>query len=250
MEPFSALLLSGDPAAVTTTEKILEENGVSVKRAESATAAEQLIKTAKFDLGILDHDLPGALNLAASRSTFANPRMIFALLRANQVKEVQGKRVHFVMQKPFTTDLFARSLRAASGPMLRDRRLAFRHVVKIAPATSLLLQEDSKQQLHSVNILDLSQAGMCIQTMEILNQGASVQIDFPLPETRELIHVTGTVMWTRASGRTGVKFAHVPPEELKALITWLDSKLPYDLESIPRAVPPGAVRERVAQTSL
>ena len=240
MEPFSALLLSSDPATVTTTQKILEDNGVSVKRVESALAAEQLIKTAKFDLGILDHDLPGALSLAAARSTFANPKMIFALLRANQVKEVQ---------KPFTTDLFARSLRAASGPMIRDRRLAFRHVVKIVPATSLLLQEQSNQQLHSVNILDLSQAGMCVQTMEILGQGSSVQIDFHLPDTRELIHVTGTVMWTRASGRTGVKFTHVPPEELKTLVSWLDSKLPYDLESIPRVLPPGSSRERVAQVS-
>ena len=250
MEPFSALLLSSDPATVTTTQKILEDNGVSVKRVESALAAEQLIKTAKFDLGILDHDLPGALSLAAARSTFANPKMIFALLRANQVKEVQGKSVHFVVQKPFTTDLFARSLRAASGPMIRDRRLAFRHVVKIVPATSLLLQEQSNQQLHSVNILDLSQAGMCVQTMEILGQGSSVQIDFHLPDTRELIHVTGTVMWTRASGRTGVKFTHVPPEELKTLVSWLDSKLPYDLESIPRVLPPGSSRERVAQVSL
>lgn len=250
MEPFSALLLSNDSAVLAITQKVLEEYGLTVKTAGSASAADHLLKTARFDLGVFDYELPDALNLAVARSTYANPKMVFALLPTGHVKDVHGKRVHFVVQKPFTTDLFARSLRAAHGTMIQDRRLAFRHPVKIVPATSLILVEKGNQRLHSVNILDLSQAGMCIQTMEILPQGAALQIDFHLPETRELVHVTGIVMWTRASGRTGVKFAHVPPEELKLLISWLDSKLPYDVKNVPSAMAAASHRERFAKLSV
>jgi CheY-like chemotaxis protein len=247
MKPFSALLLSADPGSLAVTQKILEEYGVSVQIAGSAVAADQLIRKSMFDLGIFDNDVPGALDLASGCAGSSNPKMVFALVRAAAWHDVRGKRVQFVVQKPFTADLFARSLRAAYGTMVRERRLAFRHPVGIKPDSSVLLQERGDQPLHSTSILDLSQTGMCIQTMEILPQGAALKINFHLPESREVIHVTGTVMWTRASGRTGIKFTHVPAVEQKHLVEWLDSRLPYEIGTISRAVPASIHRERVAE---
>ncbi|HEY1528796.1 MAG TPA: response regulator [Candidatus Angelobacter sp.] len=132
------------------TQKVLEEYGLTVKTAGSASAAEHLLKTAKFDLGVFDYELPDALNLAVARSTYANPKMVFALLRTGHMKTSTASGSTFVVQKPFTADLFARSLRAAYGTMIQERRLAFRH------------PEKGNQRLHSVNILDLSQTGMCV----------------------------------------------------------------------------------------
>jgi c-di-GMP-binding flagellar brake protein YcgR len=131
--------------------------------------------------------------------------------------------------------------------MIRERRVAFRHPVQIKPVNSVLVLETSKQNLQSSKILDLSQTGMCIQTLEILPQGAMLQIDFQLPDVKEMIHVTGTVRWTRASGRTGISFTDVPPAEQKQLTDWLDSKLPFQMEMAPRATPSGAHRERIAE---
>ena len=236
MEPFVALLVSDDPGSLAIV-RVLEDYGVKVKIVVSAKSAEPLINTTKFDLGIFDHDLPDALSLALKRGVSANPKMIFALVRNNsQVKDLQGKRVHFLMQKPLSTDLFARSLRAAYGTMLRERRITFRHPVQIRPAQSLLINEEGNQSLKSPLILDISQTGLCIQTQEILQQGANMQIDFHLPEIKDLIHTTGSVMWTRASGRTGIRFTKMPTAEQKHLIAWLDSKLPYEIEAIPKVV--------------
>jgi CheY-like chemotaxis protein/Tfp pilus assembly protein PilZ len=243
MEPFFALVVSADPGPLNVTHKVLEEHGVNIKVVASAQAAEQVIKTTKFDLGIFDHDLPGVLDLARGRESL-NPKMVFALLRSGQVKDVRGKRIHFIVQKPFTADLLARSLRAAYGTMIRERRLGFRHPVQIKPVASALVQEQGKQKLQSSVILDLSQTGLCIQTQEILPLGATLQIDFHLPESQELIHTTGSVMWTRASGRTGVRFTEVSEAEHKFLTAWLDSILPYEAEAIPRAAPPAARHER------
>jgi CheY-like chemotaxis protein len=244
MEPFIALLVSADPASLALVQRILVDNGVNVKVAESAQAAEQLIKTTMFDLGVLDHDVPKALSLADGRAPGANPKTVFALLRGHQMKDVHGKRVQFVVQKPFTSDLFTRTLRAAYGTMLRERRVNFRHPVQIKPVNSVLLRESSNQNLQSSKIVDLSQSGMCIQALEILPPGATLQIDFQLPDAKELIHVTGIVMWTRASGRTGISFTHVPQAEQKLLIDWLDSRLPLRMEMAPRAMPSALLRER------
>jgi CheY-like chemotaxis protein len=250
MEPFLALLVSADPGPLAVTQKVLEEYGVNIKVVESAQAAEKLIKTTKFDLGIFDHDVPEALNLAAKRGAGFNPQMVFALLRSAHLNDVRGKRIHFVVQKPFTADLFARSLRAAYGTMIRERRVGFRHPVQIKPASSVLIQEHGNQSLQSSMILDLSQTGLCIQTKEILPQGATLQVDFYLPESKELIHATGSVMWTRASGRTGFRFTHVPLAEQKYLTAWLDSIFPYEAEAIPRAVPPAGRHERLAELQM
>jgi len=250
MEPFSALLVSADPGSLAVTQKVLEKYGLSVKIVASAQAADQLIKTTKFDLGVFDHDLPEALNLVAGRATSANPKMVFALVSDTQLNDVRDRRIHFVVQKPFTADLFARSLRAAYGTMVRERRLGYRHPVRIKPVACELIQDRGNQTLKSSIILDISQTGMCIQTLEILPQGVTLQIDFQLPEGRELIHSTGSVMWTRASGRTGIRFIHVPPPEQKSLTTWLDSMLPCEMEAIPRAAPPSTRPERMAELQM
>ncbi|HZU33595.1 MAG TPA: PilZ domain-containing protein [Candidatus Angelobacter sp.] len=252
MEPFSALLVCNDPTPLSITQKVLEDHGITVKAANSASTAGQLLKSFKFDLAIYDHDIPGALDLATeagkspTAAPAANPKMVFAMVRSTTVSELSGKRIHFMMQKPFSADLLSRTLRAAYGTMIRERRVAFRHPVQIKPESSALLQETGNQALHATIILDLSQTGVCIQTLEILPQGATVQIDFYLPETKELIHATGTVMWTRASGRSGIRFAQLPQTEQKQLNAWLDSRTPYDADTIPRVFPPATRHERGA----
>jgi hypothetical protein len=209
---------------------------VSIRLADSVAAARQMVKTSKFDLAIYDHDVPGALDLADGRSPLANPKLVFVLVRNTNRNDATGRRIHFVVQKPFTADLFARSLRAAYGTMLRDRRISFRHPVQIKAGSTVLLQERGNQTLQAATILDLSQTGLCVQTVEILPQGATLEIEFQLPENRGLIHVTGSVMWTRASGRTGVKFVQVPAAEQKTLTLWLDSLLPYPVEGIAKPI--------------
>ena len=237
MEPFSALLISNDAGSVSITQKVMEDFGVCVKVVPTMADANRLIKTTKFDLAVLDNDVQGALQLVAGRTPIANPKILFGLVRNTTVKDLAGKRVHFIMQKPLTAALFARSLSAAYGPMIHDRRVAFRHPVQIKPRSAMLVQEEGNQALHEATILDLSQNGLCIQTQEILPKGVTLQIEFEMPESKALIHVTGRVMWTRASGRTGIEFTQIPAEEHKNLVTWLDSMLPYMADALPRQVP-------------
>src|SRR5579864_2113621 len=130
MDSYSALLVSNDPGILSVTQRVLEEYGFQVNRVATSAAAEQAIRSVRFDLAIYDNDVPGALQLAGSHSTIA-AKMAFALMRRQTVKEANGKQVHFIIQKPFTTDLITRSLRAAFGTMLRQKRRSFRHPVQI-----------------------------------------------------------------------------------------------------------------------
>lgn len=239
MESFSALLLCNDPVSLGISQRVLEEYGFSVKTPGAAIAAEQLLKSSKFDLAIYDNDIPCAMDLALPSRSPNAPRIVFAMVRNATGAGMRGKRIHFIVQKPFTPDLFGRTLRAAFGVMLKDRRVAFRHPVVIQSAGRVVRDEGS-QKLANTTILDISRTGLCFQGSEMVPQGATVQLRFQLPETKHLLNITGIVMWTRASGRAGVKFSAV--EEQKILNDWLDTRVPFDQpELVPRPVAAQAV---------
>jgi CheY-like chemotaxis protein len=232
MEPFSALLLCADPVALGTVQKVLKEYDFNVTTAATALAADQAMRSARFDLAVYDNDIPGALQLADRKACANPPKMVFAIMPSAATAETQGKRIHFILQKPVAADLFGRSLRAAFSVMLKERRAAFRHPVQIIPSSCLLQNADREEKLTNAIILNISQTGLCFQASELLTSDAIVRIKFELPETQETVQMTGTVAWVRASGRTGMKFTDVAPEQQTKLNEWLDTKIARGPEAL------------------
>ncbi len=221
MEQISVLLLSTDAAVLGMTNKIFDDYGFSVSAAKSAPEADALIKRTSFDLAVFDNDVPGAFNLA--------PQKISA-----QNRDLQGKRVHFVVQKPFSADLFLKSLRAAYGVMLREKRAAHRQEVDRPASSTTLVHEGSQRSLPRVTILNVSKTGIGLDAREMLPQGSTIQLSFQLPETDETVQVSGKIIWTCQNGKAGVRFTHFLPADQKTLHTWIDSKLPGDNDFVPR----------------
>ena len=56
-------------------------------------------------------------------------------------------------------------------------------------------------------ILNLSEDGMAIQAMEILQQGWRIEFQFPLPKTKVEISGAADVIWCDSTGRAGLRFA-------------------------------------------
>ncbi|SRR5258707_2863448 len=236
MEPFSALLLCADPVALGEVHKVLQEYDFRVTVAATALAADREMENTRFDLAVYDNDIPGAIQLTGRKVSAKVPKMVFAIMPSATAAEMQGKRIHFVVQKPIAADLFGRSLRAAFGIMLKERRAAFRHLVQIVPTSCFVMHSDRRQDLANTTVLDISQTGLCFQTSELLMSDAIVRVRFELPETQETVQLTGTVIWVRASGRTGLKFTNVAPEQQKLLNDWLDTRIPHGPAVSPSAV--------------
>jgi hypothetical protein len=235
MEPLSALLLSNDAGVLGMTNKIFDDYGFDVNVVTTATAAEDLIHRNFFDLAIYDNDVPGAMALAREKIP-GSPRVVFAMVRRDKGLEVRGKRVHFVMQKPFSADLFLKSLRAAYGVIAQEKRAAFRLDVQIGAMPVTLLQESGQRSLSNVSVCNLSRTGLGLQTKEMLPQGATLQVSFQLPESADLMNVTGIVMWSRDNGQVGLQMTHIAPAQQKKLYAWIDSKLPPDFDFMPRPI--------------
>ncbi len=235
MEPLSALLLSNDAGVLGLTNKIFDDYGFDVDVVTTATAAEDLIHRNFFDLAIYDNDVPGAMALAREKSP-GSPRVVFGMVRRDKSLEIRGRRVHFVMQKPFSADLFLKSLRAAYGVIAQEKGAAFRHEVQIGATQVTLLQESGQRSLSNVSVFNLSKTGLGLQTRELLPQGATLHVSFQLPESADLMNVTGIIMWSRDNGQVGLQVTHIPPAQQKRLQDWIESKLPPDFDFMPRPI--------------
>jgi len=57
-----------------------------------------------------------------------------------------------------------------------------------------------------------------------------ISVNFPLPETNENVHVLGTVVWSSPTGKTGIKFNHIPPQQQRLLQDRLRARLPWNTD--------------------
>ena len=228
---FSALLVSGDASVVSAASRILGEQGFAIQSAATAPAAHELTRRNRFDLALYDQDTPGALELAA-QSYPCLPTIVIAMLRTPKISEVAGKRVHFILQKPFTLDLLARCSRAANGFIMSEKRATFRHNVRIVPTSVNVVHSGAAQPLKDVVIANLSHHGMCMETRQTVPQGAILQVNFSLPgNTPGAVTLKAVAVWVHGTGRVGLKFVDLPGDQQNTLSNWLNSMLPWNRET-------------------
>jgi CheY-like chemotaxis protein len=220
--PLTALLSSQDLAIMSLCGRILESNGFNVTVASNAEMAARLCRSARFDLAIYDQDCSGALELAGARMPMRAPRVVIGLIGPGKMNEVTGKRIQFVVQKPFTSNIMARTIRAACGPITWERRLNFRHTVSIATVSCRWTDQGEPRSQQTATIVNISRTGLCLQTGEMLPQNAALEVRFPLPGGG-IIKASGNVVWSHLSGRTGVRFTDIDSE--RQFEAWLNSLL-------------------------
>lgn len=221
-QPLSALVLA-QAEYVILTNAVLRSHGFEVKEAFHASSATELCRYRRFDLGVYDDSIPGAMELAGREHSPSLPRVAIGLLmNATGV----SPRLHFVLPKPVTTAVFSRTVKAALAPVAADRRQSFRHEAHIDVESCSLLHGGRARALSGVTVVNLSLTGLCLQLFKMLPQSASVKLVFVLPSTQDSVCLFGTVVWAHASGRVGIKFTHVYREDHRRLEDWADSRQP------------------------
>ena len=75
-------------------------------------------------------------------------------------------------------------------------------------------------------LLDISESGMGVQALPGIQLGSSVPVSFDLPDTREHVDGTGTIVWNDRGGRAGVLFRDLAPPVKARLRNWLNQTQP------------------------
>lgn len=101
-----------------------------------------------------------------------------------------------------------------------NRRSRVRHRVQ-TPAYASFSADAKNPILELHEIIDISEDGVAIQCHSPLENGQRVNLCLDLSECSDHIYTTGQVIWSNATGRTGLRFAELRPLSLLRLREWL-----------------------------
>jgi DNA-binding response OmpR family regulator len=218
-----ALLLSRNPEAQHTVRRVLDSANIELDVASSHDQARLALTRRKYDTFLVDcDDMPhGPAVLRELRQGKSNRScIVFAIVNSRTtVQQAFELGANFVLDKPISIERATRSVRAAQGLILRERRRYHRHLVR---ATGAILV-DAGSELP-VSITNISQGGISIECSRRLDEGGAARVKFHLPGTRRALEVKGEVIWSTPEGKSGIRFQVLPVEVKKELDAWLDRR--------------------------
>jgi hypothetical protein len=135
----------------------------------------------------------------------------------------------FVLERPLSTISINRTLKAAFGLIVRERRRYFRCPIAVPADVQTL---DLKNFLGET--INVSEGGMAIAIPALLKPGLEVCVRFKLPDREFNFKVESYICWSDGKGQIGLQFVFTAERQEKSeLQEWLSDKLE---ESLPETV--------------
>lgn len=218
-----ALLLTKDPDVQRTIRRVLDSASIEVDLSNNTEQARLALTRRKYDAFLVDcDDMPdGPAVLRELRKGKSNRSCIaFALVSGRTtVQQAFEMGANFVLDKPISLERASRSVRAAQGLIMRERRRYHRHLLQAKGA----IMVDSGAELP-ISITNISQGGISIECSRQLDEGGAAKLKFQLPGTRKSLEVKGEVVWATSEGRAGIRFQILAVDAKKELDAWLDKR--------------------------
>jgi CheY-like chemotaxis protein len=218
-----ALLLSRDPEVQRTMRRVLDTANIDLEVCHHPEQARTALARRKYDTVIVDCDdtdkAPAILQ--ELRQGKSNKSCIaFALVNGKTtVQQAFQFGANFVLDKPISLERATRSVRAAQGLIMRERRRYHRHLLR---ATGTILV-DSGAELP-ISITNISEGGISIECSRQLDQGGAANLKFTLPGIKKTLEVKGEIMWSNAEGQAGIRYQVLAVEVKRVLDAWLEKR--------------------------
>jgi DNA-binding response OmpR family regulator len=228
----TALVISDDEATVQQLTESMRQFAIATEVCEDAGLALQSIDRRHYEAVVVDlkmyqaKEIMERVRLAPSNQTATT----FAITEGPgaQSASVFSAKANFVLERPVSQESLTRSIRAAYGIIMRERRRYFRCPVTIPVVVRN--QENRETQYQTINI---SESGMAIHIPAPVKSGTEVGVRFSLPENQTRFAVQSKICWSDPTGRTGLQFLNLPLPQKTELQGWLSHRLE---EVLPEAV--------------
>ena len=218
-----ALLLSCDLEVHRTIRRVLDAANIDLDLSNNTDQARHILLRRKYDALLVDcDDMPnGPLVLRELRQGKSNKSCIaFALVNGKTtIQQAFDMGANFVLDKPVSLERSTRSVRAAQGLIMRERKRYHRHMVKATGA--ILVDRGAELLLHITNI---SHGGISVECSRKLDEGGAARMRLQLPGTKRSLDIKGEVVWSTSQGRAGIRFQVLSVEAKKDLNDWLEKR--------------------------
>jgi hypothetical protein len=218
------LLVCDDAEAVWHVTEGMQQFAIATEVCNKVSLALGLLKHQKFEAVIVDVGL-GQANEVLERVRLSQSNRTAVTFAITDPQKPNGLKVqpHFAMEKPLSASSVGRTVKAAFGLIVRERRRSFRCPVTI-PAVILINGQEANCRL-----VNISEGGMAITETPSLQPGGHVRVLFTLPGQRNRFTVESEVCWYDEKGHAGIRSLLISAEQRAVLQEWLAAKLEEDL---------------------
>jgi ActR/RegA family two-component response regulator len=222
------LLVSPSSLTMYQVAKSAHRFDMSVQVCTEVRTALDLVNHQKFDAVTVDLSLgPHATGiLREARSSAANRTAVAFAISSTLDQSADAFRAgsSFVLERPLSQDSIRRTLHAAHGLILRERRRYFRCPI----AVPVSVQQEGAAPVYG-ETSDISEEGMALRLLTPLTPGAEGKVQFTLPNTPVPIRAEARVCWCNESGQAGLHFESISARDSSELLQWVACKFEKQL---------------------
>jgi CheY-like chemotaxis protein len=215
-----AVVVSYDTAVLGVISSCLNELGIAAVCYPDRDSAIALLQKQKIDAFIVDQEQDPQLSVLEQMRNSSSGRGAVGFAVVSRTSDGQAsRRADFVITKPVTPAQVARTLRAAYGMMLKERRRYSRHSVRCEAVLS-----DATGRKCLARTTNISQTGIAMECEVSLPPGALVQLQVTLPRNSSASKFECRVIWSAADGKAGLTFTHMSARDRERLTEWIDAE--------------------------
>ena len=185
--------------------------------------APERVQKGRYEAIVLYYDgsTQAAEMVQRIRSGVSNRDAVLFVLSSELAQSTSFRvRANFYINQPVSEQSVIACMKSAYGLLVRSRSRWHREPVSASAFLNLGLIKNVP-----ATITNLSQGGMSIRSPHLLRPQQLILARFGLPGTDDLLCVSAQVVWTRADGSAGLRFADVPEPTLKVLRAWVEDRL-------------------------
>jgi len=214
------LLVSPSSLTMYQLAKSAHRFAMSVQVCTEVRTALDLVNKQEFDAVTVDLSLGqhATAILRETRLSAANRTVVAFAISSTLDESAAAFRAgsSFVLERPLSFDSIRRTLHAAHGLILRERRRHYRCPIAIQVA----IQPEGAAPVYG-EASDISEGGMALRLLTPLSSGAEMKVQFTLPRRSEPIRAGAKVCWCDEKGQTGLHFLSLSARDSSELQQWI-----------------------------
>jgi ActR/RegA family two-component response regulator len=217
------LLVSPSSLTMYQLAKSAHRFDMSVQVCTEVRTALDLVNRQKFDAVTVDLTLGqhATAILRETRSSPANRTAVAFAISSTLDQSADAFRAgsSFVLERPLSLDSIRRTLHAAHGLILRERRRYFRCPISIPVS----VQQEGASPVYG-ETTDISEGGMAVHLLTPLKPGVEGTAQFTLPNTPVPIRAQANICWCDEKGHAGLQFQSLSARDNSELQQWVAGK--------------------------
>jgi PilZ domain len=215
----TSLIISADQQLVWAVDPVLRELEFEVSVKPTLAEGMEYVRRTRYNTVVVDCANGGAEGLREVRLAPLNRESILiAVTNRAKPEEVAEAGADALWQRPLLPARVFQTLVDARGIATGERRFEPRQQLDRA---AFLRYSFNGEEFHESIIVDVTESGVAIESIEPLIAGRALQVQFSLPAMLSPIKAIADIVWRSESGKAGLRFLQMSEAHHRRLERWL-----------------------------